>query len=612
MERVVKIIKSLILTAILTATSAAFARGGDDVGNGGFAYRQSVIILKMATTALEEKIRESTMKELVENPSWRVILQDTLGYEDLDKLSKKNQYRGGRKLAMNYIVNPATVIVLKPYFEAFAGKTDTELEDASLEVQKRLVHEAAHIWGYKEEEAEKFAVAFMRHVNTPPPAPVDPRPTNDISIKNNFCSCINGKSDIINDCDSFCARMPITNSPILYVDTLIGQETANHPELGNLYNWCTVQLSGNDVTPQCMLNATDGMNTIDIPVNINPKSNSFTANISQLKKDRTYLLKLVESKTGSSAQTKEFQLRRKIQKFPGEELGALKITPVNQFTCLSFGGYTNPNGEIIRTNYVRSFYYHSFNETPSPLPPVHGGQATFICHDEQMYPGNDSVEFPRLENVDGHFSAWDKQDPRFMRGSNGKMSINAYIENRLLNEYDIEGANLDLFRLVSSKTPTLKNSSLGYMMLPFTDSNTHKTTCPTEVDYNSGNPLMSILGDLMSNTEGIYLAEKEGEILGTGPQTTTVYGTMLVRETFLKDYGFYLRDGMKYRATPNDFHNRTIFYYWPASQNVDPLVQGNRKLFTVKLADRLNGSVPEGIPTDIYTTDKRLGCIPKL
>lgn len=182
-------IKNLILALGLLASALVFAKGGDDVGNGGFAYRQSVIILKKATEDLEDKIRNSTMRELVDNPNWRTILQDTLGYQNLDKLSKKNQYRGGRKLAMNYIVNPPTVIVLKPYFEAFAGKTDTELEDASLEVQKRLLHEAAHIWGYKEEAAEEFAVAFLKNVDNPDPGPVDPRPKDNSLLLADFNDC---------------------------------------------------------------------------------------------------------------------------------------------------------------------------------------------------------------------------------------------------------------------------------------------------------------------------------------------------------------------------------------------------------------------------------------
>ena len=36
---------------------------------------------------------------------------------------------------------------------------------------------------------------------------VEARPTNAIDIKSDFCSCINGKSDIINDCEAFCAAL---------------------------------------------------------------------------------------------------------------------------------------------------------------------------------------------------------------------------------------------------------------------------------------------------------------------------------------------------------------------------------------------------------------------
>lgn len=303
-------IKFFSLLIILLSTDV-FARGGDDVGNGGFAYKQSVKILKMATSALEEKIRVSEMEELIEHPERRLILQNTLQYNELDKLSKKNRYRGGRKLAMDYVVNPATVVILQPYFEAFMGKTDSELEDASLEVQKRLLHEASHIWGYNEQLAEKFSISFLARNDEREPERED-RPTNQIEFKNSFCSCKNGKSDIINDCDAFCATKPVTSNAVLYVDTILGPDITLNSKLGNLYNWCNVMLNGDDISPQCTLTATDGTNVISgIPISISPWSNSFSAHIDTLPLNKTFILKLVESKTGSNAQSKEIQLRRK-------------------------------------------------------------------------------------------------------------------------------------------------------------------------------------------------------------------------------------------------------------------------------------------------------------
>ena len=281
--------KRLIIIVLLLNNTLLFAKGGDDVGNGGFAYKQSVNILKMATAALEDKIKLSTLKDIVDFPERRFILQDTLGYDDLDKLSKKNQSRGGKKLAMNYVVNPPTVIVLKPYFEAFAGKTDSELEDASLEVQKRLLHEASHIWGYNENQADKFSVAFLTNGHK--------RPTDQLTV-NNMCVCLNGRSDLGKnlECENICWNKPYSSSPILYINFILGDEILDHPTLGNLFNWCNKMLDGDVTSPQCFLGAEDGMNRIDnIPVTINPRENSLTANLNALTYDRFYAMKLYQS-----------------------------------------------------------------------------------------------------------------------------------------------------------------------------------------------------------------------------------------------------------------------------------------------------------------------------
>lgn len=606
------LIKNVLLLIILSNGSLAFARGGDDVGNGGFAYKQSVNILKMAATALEEKIKDSTLKDIVDFPERRLILQDTLGYEDLDKLSKKNQYRGGRKLAMNYIVNPATVIVLKPYFEAFAGKTDTELEDASLEVQKRLLHEASHIWGYKEEDSEKFAIAFLENV-----AKESRRPTEQISILPGFCSCLNGKSDIVASCDNFCQTKPNTTSPILYLNTVMEEEISSNPKLGNLYNWCNVQLPGDMTAPQCFLSATDGAETIEnIPVTISKNSNSLTANINMLSFDKTYILKIVEGKTGSNAQSKEFQLRRKTQQEIPPEIGALKIAPVNQYTCLLYGGVVSPDGRMTRTSYARNYFYFPSFETPAPIPPA-GPQdlRQFVCHDEQLHPGNDSAEYPRLELLPQSFMMWDKTDFRFARQSEGGMVINSIISKRLLDEYGIR-LNLDLFKLINfPNRPSLSsNSSISYplniFLMPFTNQ-VGETFCPTTSDFNSGDPLFSIMGNYIDSTEGLYLAEKEAETVGDRVNGyKTIYGTMFITESVLKNIGFYIENGIKVKANQEAMNSRVIYYYWPASDLMDPLAQGSRKLFTVKTPDTLNGTTPTGIPPQ-RTLDKRIGCVPE-
>lgn len=445
------------------------------------------------------------------------------------------------------------------------------------------------------------------------------RPTNQIDIKSDFCSCINGKSDVINDCSSFCATVPTSTTPTLYVNTIIGTDIALNTKLGNLYNWCSVQLDGDPTSPQCFLSATDGVNTINnIPVTVNSGSNSFTANIQQLALDKTYLVKIYEGKTGTNAESKYFQVRRKTQTLDDTtQLGALKVTPINQYTCMTYGGTVSSSGTISRTSYARVFYYFASNETPPPIPPAGGtNQSQVVCHDEQLHPGNDSAEYPRLELIPQAFSMWDKADPRFVNENNTGLTINKTITTRLLNEYGV-AASIDLFKLINyPNRPTTTSTStanipLGYIMIPFADK-AGKTFCPTQTDFNSADqPLFNVLKDYMDDTEGIYLAEKEAETIQDGTNYKIIYGTMFVTESIVKKYGFYIENGVKIRATASSMNTKTIYYYWPVNDTMDPLLQGNRKLFTVRSPDTLNGNVPTGQSTTLKTTDKRIGCVPK-
>lgn len=296
-------IKNFLSIIFLISSLTVFAKGGDDVGNGGFAHKQSVIILKMATGELAEKIRISTLRDIIDFPERRDILLATLSYDDLDKFSKKIVYRGDRLLAMDYAVKPATVIILKPYFDAFAGVTDSQLNDASYEVQKRLLHEASHIWGYNEDEAAKFSVEFLRNVHD------SVARKTGFEINKNFCACLDGKSDIAKKCDSICSERPSTYLPILYGEVDYSSESS---VIKNLYDWCSVQLSVDQTSPQCALSAKseDGEEEIILPVSIRPGKNTFSAEISPLSINKIWTLKLIELKTGSNAQSKTINLLR--------------------------------------------------------------------------------------------------------------------------------------------------------------------------------------------------------------------------------------------------------------------------------------------------------------
>lgn len=597
-----KLTKIVLILVLLLMSVSIYAKGGDDAGNGGFAFKQSIKILEMATSELEEKIRISTLAELEKYPERREILKFALKYENLKKWYLWVRYRDGRQLAMDYSVKNKTVTILKPYYQAFAGRADNELEAASLEVQKRLLHEASHLWGYNEGQSELFAVAFLNNIDDN-----QTRPTNAITIQSNFCSCINGKSDIINNCDSFCATKPKTDQPILYAVTKMGAEILVNPNLGNLYNWCTVQLSNDTTTPQCHLNATDGDTSINIPINLTKGSNSFSANIISLAKNRTWLLKLVEFKTESNAESREFQLRRVHQPDSNPDLGSLKVTPISQYSCLHYDGKLDSNGNIVLTSEVKQYYYMPVSETPAPM-----SSSMVVCHDKQMYPGPDSIVYPRLELIPSHMAMFDKIDSRFILDiQSGKMRMNKILEDRLQSEYNIISSVsiFSLLRFPNRPSASEGYAPLGYMLNPFLDQRTGRAYCPVEEDFKGNTPLMNLLGEYIEDTEGLYLAEKGPVEIVDGNTYKNAYGVMFIKESMLVENGFYINNGLKTKADKDSLHSKTIHYYWPVNKNADPLTQNGRTIFTVRAPSEINGNKPS-IDDSINTSDKRIGCIP--
>ncbi len=452
------------------------------------------------------------------------------------------------------------------------------------------------------------------------------RPNLQIEIKSDFCSCVDGVSDLISDCDAICSTKLKSSTPTLFVNTQMGPEIALNEKLKNLHNWCTVQLIDDETTPQCALSVSDGSTTLNLPVSTFPNSNSFSSEIKNLAYDRTYIAKIVEFKTGSNAQSKEFQFRRKKPAPSDEAVGALKVTPITQYTCISYSGSLSSTGVVRRLadTFSRFYFYFPSNETPVPRPPVAPGHEDLIvCHNEQQNPGNDSIDYPRLEEYPSAFSLWDKADSRFAVRPElgGKTGITKIIEDRLANEFPTSGiVGASLFSAlrnanappVSASSTSNNNLVQGFIMVPFTDFVTKKSYCPSAAQLLSGNnPLWYILSDYMVDTEGLFISEKEGEVTFINGIVTIVYARMYVTETVVIKYGFYVENGLRIKATTSSMNTKTIHFYWPVSTTADPLTAGGRKLFTVKTFPTLSGQTPSTAPTSLDTTDKRLGCIPK-
>lgn len=451
-----------------------------------------------------------------------------------------------------------------------------------------------------------------------------PRPTRQVFISTDFCSCINGKSDIINDCATACANYPNSARPTLYVNTTMGPDIELNESLKNLYGWCNNTIKGDITNPQCVLTAWDGTNTIsNIPITLNANSNSFSADLTQLSLNKTYIMKLVEIKTGSMAESVEFQIRRTPPQTPATgQQGALKIAPISQYSCINYTGLINTStGEMQRQIYNRFYYNYPANEAPPPMPPLLPGQPLKqVCHDEVLNPGNDSILYPRLELIPQMFAMWDKSDQRFATEQGAVApKINTIIQARLYSEYNMT-ATLDLFKLIrwfnrpsssasgsSSGSNTATLPSLGFIMIPWIDPLSGKTMCPTRNDFlTSTDPIFRVLRDYIDSTEALYIAEKEPELDLSG---NYVYANMFINEAVVKKYSFYVENGLKVRADQAALNSKTIYFYWPVNNSMDPLQQGDRKLFTIKYSDALYGNQPTTISAGA-TTDKRLGCVP--
>lgn len=444
------------------------------------------------------------------------------------------------------------------------------------------------------------------------------RPTNAFTIEPTTCSCRNGKSDVVNDCDATCATKTNSANAILYLNTTPSAEVLLNDKLKNLNNWCRVQIEDGLEAPECYLKLWDGSSEQYVPLNTFVNSNSATADISTVTTfNKTYIASIVETKSG--AKSGEFQIYRKPQSSSSTVQGALKITPISQYTCITYGGTTSTSGEFLRNSEARIFYYYASNETPAPVPPYASNKPrNVVCHDEFLHPGNDSAEYPRLENIPLHFSMWDKTDPRFVEdAATKKLAINKILEDRYFEETNGQSATFGFFTQVTyPNRPSVGTTAqtaipMGYMMIAFVDSQ-GKAFCPKQADFSGNDLIYNILGEYVPETEALYLAEKEAEVIQEGSDFKTVYGNMFITESKVLPVAFYIENGLKIKVTSTtSMASKTIHFYWPIDSREDPLFQGNRKLYTIRSPDNLSGQTPSGIPTSIRPNDKRIGCVPK-
>lgn len=442
----------------------------------------------------------------------------------------------------------------------------------------------------------------------------NPRPTDQIEVNSDFCACKDGKSDLINNCQSVCSSKPNTSTSVLYGSvTLTGADVLFNPELGSLENWCTVPLVGSE-TPGCALELISGNDTKTIDISVS--GNNFQANLSDLDVPygKTFIARIIESQSGSNATTKTFQLYR-YQEEDNDDETLLKVMPISQYNCISVAGTEDQgSGNFNFDRYIKTHYYFASSSTPPAIPDT--VVPPVLCHDINEFGTKDSALHPRLGLRPIHFALWNVSDIRFVDlDRNGFPDLNDTIEAALARTGD-NVVGRQIFHLlqwpnmprITGLTPS-DNPNLGIFMQPWLDENDNGF-CPDEDDLSTGsNNVFRELGKYVGETEAVYLAESE---FVQNPDGSLITDVMIMRETDLEKIWFYFEKGQHVKPDTFTVNSKTIHYYWPIDEDNPYIRKSDSLLYTIKFPSNIgNAGASSGLPNSINPPDKRFGCVPK-
>jgi hypothetical protein len=469
------------------------------------------------------------------------------------------------------------------------------------------------------------------------PKTVEKRPDGAITFKSDYCGCNNGKAVTFGNCSTFCADKNTSGASILYASFTVSEAISLNEKLGNVFNWCNVQLESDNGNPKCLLNVKDESgSSADLEVTLVANSNSIKVDITNLAEDKTYLLTFFEQI--SKAKSNTVQIIKDSEQVNVDLLGTLKVAPISQFTCIirNYEKEEMTNGTV---NYwytagFRRHYYYVPRNAPEPLQ---GNSKEAFCHDVVTYGTADNATIPRLENTPGVFNFWDTQDPRFFdNNGNTYLDINDVIWQKTKNfggniprtsNFFAKFSGLQL--VVTSPdntttTPSTTQPALGYYMAPWIDTNSssYRSFCLTSTEYNSTNPLYQAFRDVLGvDTEGLYIAEKSSTTItnAEGQTVTTNPDYLLLRETDLKAAWFYVKNGVLTKPDEATVANVTTYFYYPLNKATPFIKSSSQELYRVKSAQELtSGDVSSSATSQTGSVgtfpphDKKIGCIPKL
>lgn len=461
------------------------------------------------------------------------------------------------------------------------------------------------------------------------------RPTKQVFLQRDFCSCLSGKADILSNCTTFCASKTETVAT-LFVDTQLGSDVTLNTKLGNLLNWCTVPLNDGEQNLSCKLNATDGTTTTNLTINtLSSTSNSFSVNINSLEKNKTFILtlKVFDANENVLAESDSIQIKRIDLTTATNNLGPLKISPISEYTCIKRSGTvdTTTKDESYEKA-VRVHFYHPHNKAPTIVPP---GDNFIFCHDVAVNK-TDNALLPRLELKEGTFHMWSDSDIRFFdTNSDNQPDINVTIQQKLINEFNVDSATANAFTIfselrwpsaplfdtagnnTSTGSDALSNSTaprLGFVMQAFINQDTQDAFCPTQTEYNGTQSIFKVLREVVGiDTEGLYLATREPETFtnSSGEVENAPTDLILIREGLLKQVWFYRSEGKLIKPDDTTAKTKQIMLFWPPNPTNPFIKSSQQKVYLVKSPEELSSTLQSGLQTTIRPSDKRIACIPK-
>ena len=260
--------------------------------------------------------------------------------------------------------------------------------------------------------------------------------------------------------------------------------------------------------------------------------------------------------------------------------GYLIRSEVNEYTCLHWGNFPNGSTQPIKNPGYTAISIHYYQNESMPMPVA---DTTYTaCHDFNRYGEQDRFDYPRLNLIENVFSVFSSFDSRFDQMADSRLEIDQIIQKRMKDEYNIN-FNANLFIQPS----IFLRQNYGYLLRPLKDTVLNLVYCPSTTTI-ALSPLVKVVTDYTGDTQGLYYAKLETQKLFTGMENEVynVNSSLVLTETQLIKYGFYVKNGIKKRINlDSQIETETIYFYYPFSDHSDPLNSNGRKYGYVDFYD---------------------------